>query len=263
MRKKVRQIIRRFGFLLGCSAILLNSVPAFAAQETGSIQINLKDLGRTNSVRENVEVQVYRVGTVNAQNQPQFHDGLGLKEYPQTGEALDAAAKQIAAKITALPDYTGKTNGDGSAAFANVSPGIYLIKIPDGNAYGTVSPFLVELPYYETVNGQLQGPVYQVTAEPKAEPNPTPDPTPDPTPNPTTEDQPQKSETESETESGTNKSGSGSGSGGSLKGGSGSSQSSVKTGDETPIGVYWGIAVIALLVLAAAVLIRINRRKHS
>ena len=42
---------------------------------------------------------------------------------------------------------------------------------PEENAYGEVDPFLVTIPYYELVEGKVEGPKYEVSAIPKASPS--------------------------------------------------------------------------------------------
>ena len=87
--------------------------------------------------------------------------------------------------MTGAPGQSGKTDGKGRIAFS-VEEGVYLIRVKGEERYGTVKPFLINLPYYEEVNGELRGPLYEVEAEPKAAPpeavvTPKPTETPKPT----------------------------------------------------------------------------------
>ena len=169
-------------------------MPVYAA--SGSVHISFKDLQTKESNPGNVPILLYQVGEVDEYGAPEFYQEYGISEYPQDSEALDAAAAKVAAAVKGEVIYTKKTDAKGEALFADVKTGVYLVTIPEDNQYGQVTPFIIQLPYYEEVNGQMNGPLYDVKAEPKASPNEiitptaspktTPKVTPKVTPKPTT-----------------------------------------------------------------------------
>ncbi len=150
-----------------------------AAEPAGEIHLSLRDLKASGSVREGVQVSLYQVGTVSEHGEPEFYARYQLGEYPQSAEGLDRAAEQLAESLKtpgreegALAE--GVTDAAGELRFQNLKRGIYLVEIKKENPYGCVKPFLINLPYYEEVGGELEGPVYQVRTEPKASPHPEP-----------------------------------------------------------------------------------------
>lgn len=169
-KKRKRQWKALEAVLLLGTLLCLLAYPAWGA--AGTVHIRLKDFKSPGSVRAGVEVQLYQVGTVDENHRPAFAEEYAIGEYPQTGGALDAAAKTLAAGLKGEPAYRKQTDEEGTAYFEAVEQGIYLVHIPEKNPYGAVEPFLFQLPYFEEVNGQMEGPVYQVEAVPKAVPNP-------------------------------------------------------------------------------------------
>lgn len=160
----------------GCLLLLLAivaSIQVKAAEQTGSIQITLKDLssaGGTSS-RDQIEIRAYQVGSMDENDQPVWNAEYEMGEWPDNGTSMVEAAEELTKKISGEPQYQGITDQNGQCLFSNVERGIYLITIPENNAYGKIQPFLVLVPYYENVNGTMTGPTYNVQAEPKASPN--------------------------------------------------------------------------------------------
>ena len=153
---------------------LVLTIPAQAAAEEqtdkGSIRIVLKDLETESSDRDGVTFRLWKVGTAGVDRVPAFDEQYGISEYPQDSASLDDAAGRLADLTGENPDRAGTTGTDGTVVFTDVESGIYLICAEEPNSYGRISPFLVQIPYYEEVDGQMEGPVWQVTAEPKASP---------------------------------------------------------------------------------------------
>lgn len=164
--------------------LLLEVLPAFGAsgdtgkERMGSIEIGLKDLETENSSRNGVVMNAWKVGTVDEYGSPRFDASYGIKEYPQNAESLEIALEKISGMIRREADLTAVTDASGAAGFSQVEPGIYLIRAAEDNPYGKVLPILVQLPYWEEVEGQMQGPKYDVEVQPKASANPvnTPEP---------------------------------------------------------------------------------------
>ena len=150
--------------------VMTMSVHASAEEQTdkGSIRIVLKDLETEGSDRAGVTFRLWKVGTADTDSVPSLDRQYGINEYPQDSESLDKTAGQLADLVEESPNRTGTTGTDGRFEFTDMESGIYLICAEEPNSYGTISPFLVQIPYYEEVAGQMEGPVWQVTAEPKA-----------------------------------------------------------------------------------------------
>jgi hypothetical protein len=261
MKEKGRKKFTEMAILL-VSMLLLWSSTAFAATQTGSIEISLKDLDSPVSVRNGIELQLYKVGTVDDYDHPWFDDQYGKDEYPQTSEELDAAAREIAQEVKSTPDETQTTDKDGTATFSGLEKGIYLIKVPEGNAYGSVTPFLVQLPYYQEVDGQMEGPIYQVSAQPKAEAGEVPEASAGATITPSVTVTPTATATATATI--TNGSGTASSVYTTTAGTAGttSTASNVKTGDETTWAREVYLAVMAAVTMVMSGLLFIDRRKH-
>lgn len=181
------------GALTAVLAVMLAAAPVSAKEEKetlrgtgnepGSIRIILKDLGAETSSREGVEFGLWKVGTVNEYGTPVFDERYGLKGYPQDSQSLDEAAKKISDALSSAakgPDRTETTDQGGCLLFDQVERGVYLLRAGEDNPYGEISPFLVQLPYWEKIEGQMEGPVYEVEAEPKASPHPVESETTDP-----------------------------------------------------------------------------------
>ncbi len=232
----------------GCLMLILaatGSMQAKAAEKTGSIQIHLKDLSSTGktSDRNQIEIHAYQVGTMDEDDQPIWNTEYGMGEWPDNGTSMVEAAEKLEQKVTGDPKYQGKTDQDGQCLFSNVERGIYLITVSGDNAYGKVQPFLVLVPYYEDVNGAMTGPVYAVQAEPKASPNEPSKPNKPNKPHKPhkTTDTPSTPETPDTTQNVTNP----------------------KTGDDTNILVYVGLAAAMTLMIIVIVTGKYRKKKDQ
>ena len=171
--------------LMAACVIGISAGERTAAAGTGEIRVRLKDLQTQLSEREGVPVEGYQVGTVDTFGKPVLEEKYGIGDYPQDSASLDQAAEKIFGMLEGEPLLEGKTDQGGNVTFS-VEEGVYLIRVKGEDRYGTVKPFLINLPYYEEVNGELRGPLYEVEAEPKAAPpeavvTPKPTETPKPT----------------------------------------------------------------------------------
>lgn len=211
---------------------ILNVLPVSASeeigqkQETGSISLILKNLEAENSATEGVEFCLWKVGTVNEHGTPVIDENYGIPEYPQDSQSLDEAAEKIADMVlteSGQPDRIGITNQTGQVIFEEVQTGVYLICAEEDNPYGRIAPFLVQLPYWEEVEGQMEGPIYEVVSEPKASPYP--------------EEEPEEPAPDKET--------------------------SVQTGDDTQTGVRALIPAGAAVVAGAILFMRRRRKEEG
>lgn len=181
---------RYYSLLFVVLLILVGTLPVFASENTGiqeekgTIRLILKDLETENSSGEGVEFGLWKVGTVNENGTPQIDEEYGVGEYPQDSRSLDEAARKMAHMLKEgqkEADRKAATGQGGSLLLDQVEPGVYLLQAGENNPYGMISPFLVQLPYWEEIEGQMEGPVYEVTVEPKASPYPAkPGETPEP-----------------------------------------------------------------------------------
>lgn len=242
MRREIRKALHKTGMAV-CGVLLTFGITAAAYAASGSIAVSLKDLDSSGSDRAGVEVQMYRVGDVDTDHRPVLDARYGIGEYPQDGGTLDAAAAKIAGQITEPPARTGKTDAQGSIRFNRMEDGVYLITIPEDNHYGTVSPFLVQLPYYEEVNGVMEGPIYEVEAQPKASPYEPEEPEkPVPPDKPVKPDRPTKPDKPVKPQDGQ------------------PSRPAAKTGDTNETAGY---ALMAGLAITGILYIRIRRRREA
>ena len=224
-------------------ALLFLCVQPVKAEEldtdrTGSIRIELRTMEEP-SKREGVELQIWKVGEVDPYGKPIFDPTYLQKDYPQDSASLDAAAKELAGKMTGEPKLQKKTDAAGVAEFGKVSAGIYLVCADKDNPYGIVSPFLIHLPWWEEAEQKF---VYEVKAEPKASPE-EPD-------EPEKPDKPDKPDDDDSDEPGT------------------PSQPpeqirSAQTGDDTPIGYYTGLLTASLAAIGGSGIWLWMRRKRE
>lgn len=224
-RKRIR--------MLACSlaALLISLTGTYQVQavqpgeeQTGTIEVSLKDMKSESSSRDKVEVNLYKVGAVDAHGRPVFDETYEIDAYPQDTVSMDKAVQSLCKKVSKAPELSGMTDSEGIITFSGVEQGIYLVRIPEENPYGEVAPFLLHLPYYEEVNGVMEGPVYEVKIEPKASLN----------------------EPEEPEKPGGGKKPSDSSSGGTSVS-EATAAPAVKTGDTAPISMYIGLIAAALL----------------
>lgn len=155
------------GLLMILAVFLISAPPAFAAEQEGSVCIELPDLESHNSQRKGVEFNFWKVGQVDEDGLPVFDAVYEISSYPTTASGLEEAAKLAAKKVEGQPLITIWTDADGRACAEHMDRGLYLIMAAEKNPYGEVSPFLVPVPYLDGKTGTL---FYEITAEPKASP---------------------------------------------------------------------------------------------
>lgn len=135
-------------------------------ERTGSIRISLTDLGTD---RENVLFELYKVGALKADSDYQWEldgalagSGVDLNSLDTTEKTMEAT--QIladAVKGSGIKALRETTDHEGRAEFTGLTQGKYLL-IQPGDDYGTVSPSLVTVPYWE------EEWIYDVEVTPKA-----------------------------------------------------------------------------------------------
>lgn len=168
--------IKRFGVTLLALFLLCNAniITAHAVvvpdlDREGSIKIIMRD-SETGSVVSGGTVTLFKAGNVKED------DGnfsfVPADEFADSGESMEKLNAELAKQ---LADYAGKhdINGttitidsNGTARFADVEPGLYLlVQEQAAEGYYIVDPFLVSIPLLE--NGSY---IYDVDASPKMEP---------------------------------------------------------------------------------------------
>jgi len=166
MRKICKGILQKKFLVLGLVMLSL-AQPIHAEAAQGRITIHLKNSEGTGI--SGIEFQIFQVGVI-SDGQPEFYADFGIGVYPQTAEQIEEVVGILQRKITAAPLKTGVTDAKGVLEFNGAEEGVYFVMASPDNSYGEIMPFIVHLPYYEEVNGQMQGPGYQIEVEPKAEP---------------------------------------------------------------------------------------------
>lgn len=145
----------------------------YAASQTGSITIQLKDIERS---KADVAFNIYPVGEWNAAQGNWNLDsrlsgtGVVLSELNDASK-LQAAAQKLSQQTSILNTFTyqsGKTDANGTLRISDLTWAMYLVVQTDTGRYGTIDPFLVPVPY--VISGAQE---YNRTASPKAVPLPT------------------------------------------------------------------------------------------
>lgn len=175
---KCCRIKKKLSIVAAAVLLLLQAVPVHASNGEvdssvkGSIRITLYDLEVEKSSCAGVEFSVWKTGTVDEHGKPHFAEAYGIKDYPQSGEELDKAAKKLAAQMKGEPMLKVKTDQNGTVLIRDVEAGVYLVTAAEKNPYGKIAPFLLHLPYWESTEGENGTFVYDVQVEPKASPYP-------------------------------------------------------------------------------------------
>lgn len=145
--------------------------PVYAADPTsGNITIELTtDLPTS---KEGVEFKIYKVGSWDSHTEKwdlasEWSDSTINLNNLTTNEGWDSAANTLCSKIggssSLSPTTAGPTDSNGKLTFSNLGLGMYLVVQDGTNNYGTISPFLISLPYKQ--NNAYD---YNPTAKPKA-----------------------------------------------------------------------------------------------
>lgn len=186
-------------FILGCNFMVC------AKSTTGILHVELQNLKTPKSDRKDVEILIYKVGTVSDEGIPRLNIGDVQEEYPKDNESLEKTAEKLSETVKGEPAARKRTDENGHVQFEEIELGVYLVIVPENNSYGKVMPFLVPIPYCPKVDGVIQEPQFIVTAEPKASPggespeeNEIPE-KPDTVPNPNPEKNGGKAGTDDET----------------------------------------------------------------
>lgn len=141
------------------------------AENEAVITVQLENLYHVESDLQGVEIELYRVGDVSDYGEPKIRKQYGVRNYPETAEQTEAAALYITTHITSQPDKVILTSEEGTAVFAGLKQGVYLLVAKNPNTYGIISPVLVHLPFYEEIDGVREGPLFNITVKPKASVN--------------------------------------------------------------------------------------------
>lgn len=153
--KKVNKFAKKGSLLL--LILLLLVLPwfiqerVFAASETGSITIKLKDL---ETPKSNVGFKIYLVGNWNGTQGSWKLDSSLSSTGVDLGELNGASAWKNAAQtlstsseLEKLSCKSGTTDDSGEIQFSDLAWGMYLVMQNDKGQYGTIDPFMVPVPY--------------------------------------------------------------------------------------------------------------------
>lgn len=172
----MRRLFWNGGKLKGLVALLVLSVffsptrpvqaESYDPGKLGSIRISLTDLGTD---REDVLFELYKVGTLKADSDYQWEldealagTGVDLNSLDTTEKTMEATQTLAdAVEDSGLKALRETTDSEGKAEFTGLTQGKYLLVQP-GDDYGTVSPSLVTVPYWE------EEWIYDVEVTPKA-----------------------------------------------------------------------------------------------
>jgi hypothetical protein len=178
LKKKTRRLCG----LIGSICLLLFAAKVYA--DDCYIEVQLEDLKNKYSDWEGVTLALYDVGDVSADGAVTISPVYGISEYPQTAEDSHRAALQIEKKLTGEPLMKGKTDAEGKLVFSGLDRGVYFIKAVDSSEYGTITPSLLHLPYYEIIDDVKKGPLFNIKVKPKGalpgQPSVSPETTPRP-----------------------------------------------------------------------------------
>ena len=242
MRKNKKQwwkivIMAAVVWAIGCVDTTQIKAEDYSPDRAGSIMVSLDDLG---TKRSDVVLDYYKVADLTQEPEVSWvaaekcqEAGVDWNGLKQTEDYVRAAERlQTYVEAQKIEGTAGKTDANGKVTFSNLEQGVYLIVQTDVASYGVISPFLVAVPYME--DGEHW--IYDVTTQTKGEKVITPSPTSTPT------------VTKKPTPPSTSTRGS-------------SVKSSVKTGDDTPVGGLLATAVVSVAVLAGVASIVVRRRK--
>lgn len=155
-RKKIKNLILLIGALL--SMLLIFTCSVLAEAPKGSICVQLDKIG---TPLEGVRLFCYQVGDPVKENDVitgwealEEYSSLNLnlnemgdaQKHKETAEKLEAYVNQ-----KELPPFLkGETDEAGKLCFENLEEGMYLLVQKSGRSvYGTIQPFLINIPYTE------------------------------------------------------------------------------------------------------------------
>ena len=144
---------------------------AYDGTASGSITVELSEQGGN---RENVEIRLYKVGTLDTskgylwfelENALENVESVDLNDIT-TGEANTAAAQKLLAALqdNGTEPVSQWTSEEGKTTFSGLEQGMYLIAEGSPNAYGVFTPLLVPVPLADETHWD-----YNPVVSPKAD----------------------------------------------------------------------------------------------
>lgn len=180
MRKNRKKIA-----VLLTAVLLLCQITAGAVDldRTGSIELTIQS-GEENTVN-NVEVTLYRVGSVYTENNNLYFEALeglgGVELNGLTAAKNQETAKALLVKVEdmdGIDSWEAKTGKGGTVVFEDLEMGVYLAAQSNRNVnYLDFEPFLVYLPATAADGSDWE---YDIHAVPKVEDRPDEEPEPEP-----------------------------------------------------------------------------------
>lgn len=245
------------GSLIPVYADTATSTAQASTGNTASIHIKLKDV---KTPMDGISFDIYKLATYSPVDGTFSYDALwGIKSLPETSGEMDKLAEQLAGEIKGGRITSCKTDKEGEASL-DAECGIYLLVPDNTKKYGDVSPFILRLPYLETVTGQETEWVYQAEVEPKVVPpeketdkkpkptaSPSENPTATPSESPTATTVPESKPTETP----------------GTPGSQTETSASLKGTDDVDTGDYTNIAFLVLCLLLAGVNIKFISKKKE
>lgn len=202
--------------MLGCLVWQTKAEAAeYDGSRKGSITVELSDLG---TEKAGVKFRLYRVSELDAEEELAKADFSSSGEMQELAKVLKERAEKSGAAF-----WEKETGADGVVIFSELEPDFYLVSQSGTAKYGTVTPFIVRIPY----DGS-DAPNYDVKTQPKAE-KPDEDPPGEEPEKP--KDSPKKPE-------------------------------SAQTGDVSPLFLYLALAAVSLGVILLIIL-RFWKRKEK
>lgn len=177
MKRNQKRVRGRYFPVILLLLLCMIKEPVYAAPGSTSGKITI-ELTENMGTKKGVAFKLYKVGTwVPPSEQWKLEGGLTGSSLMQLTNASSStdwknAAESLAGEVknSSLPETkSGKTSENGTLTFDSLEEGMYLVVQEGDNAYGTISPFLVALPYKQNETESDE-----VTAKPKAEPLPQP-----------------------------------------------------------------------------------------
>lgn len=135
--------------------------------KTGSITVSLEE-SEKNLDRENVEFALYRVADIENGEyvlvSPFEDSGVDLNSLQTANELLEAADTFARLSGNAQAEKTAYTDAEGTAVFADLPAGVYLLSAVSIAGYELIDPTLIAIPTYDYESGQMS---YDVQVMPK------------------------------------------------------------------------------------------------
>lgn len=170
------KIVQKILLTIMSIILLIPIITVSAAQETnidenklGSIRVILDDVEKGS--KENVTFEIYKVANLKdgllELTEDFKHTNIDLNNLPIANEMEKAS--EILSEVKATPTQSGKTDADGTVLFEGLELGAYLIKATDTTNYDDITPYIVSVPTYDNVAGDM---IYDIETYPKHTPKP-------------------------------------------------------------------------------------------